>query len=1040
MDTKQIVEKIRGSFPNAIPCNENMLKGEIRYKDSVTSVFYFDYSQRVMDPSFNLNDYQENIIARDYYNYKGDLQWNLYLYFICDMEIIDENIKKRIENDSIFTRKYVVTPSYLFELINNKLGTHKIEYSLKEDISVLWIRKLKEEELDGVYLDKTYKDVIDQSLAGKPIRESDGLVYESKLPKQEKLAFIDKIKLKSFRNYPKDFDFICKKVNLIKGPNGCGKTSLLESIELCLCGKTNRNYKIEESADIILTFRDGKSDAYEKNNNKKYLARDLFWYGNMSSGTSRLYESFNRYNFYDADAAFRLSTSTKLRDIQEAFYSLALGQNANIIDERLIKFLEKFQENSRSYEKEIEGLTALIRSEQRTLDEISKSKDNSLSYFSTFLNDAQNNHWKGFLPKNMEDNLAKLESEFSEVEILIKELQQKIYWVQDLNVQTLKEEGEKYINFLNDYNEYCLKMASGKEQIEAGENRLEDLRAKEAVLKDALPYISEENINLLVGLENKIKEAKLSIDKYHTLKELAKNISPDLIDNKKTKLSDCELSLTESMDSYGNMLKSLNEKIRIIKLTISKSDSIIEEIKAKGIEFMKIHPQANTCPLCNAKYERDELVNRIEIVSKNNQSCEDLEKSLKERFVLEKKLEELERKINNLKFIKQAASVLFEKSSYSSLNFDLIFDQIDKISELQTNVGNNLSMLLATKERFSLFDLNEKNFLEIKESINKIFPDLIFEHKNSKAFIELARDIKNSIDLENKRLQDLNLHEKSQSDIVMKSFFDKLEIVTGDQNTIKKEIEVRKSNIDSALKYFSQLLQLIDFSNTDKLDDLFVNLKRMKSVFLNFKNSFIESKQNSIIILESKRKIEEYKVSLSKKETIKARADKNILAIEGIFRDYNKNRYLEEFLKDNNNLIVNIFKEIHSPREFTGINFDDKNGVEQISLLREKTQEKSPLTQISSGQRSALSVAIFLTLSKTLKNGPPFIILDDPVAHVDDLNVLSFLDYLRDVVIYDDKQIFFATADRKMATFFEKKFSFLNSEFQSIDLPKLIKS
>ena len=86
---------------------------------------------------------------------------------------------------------------------------------------------------------------------------------------------------------------------------------------------------------------------------------------------------------------------------------------------------------------------------------------------------------------------------------------------------------------------------------------------------------------------------------------------------------------------------------------------------------------------------------------------------------------------------------------------------------------------------------------------------------------------------------------------------------------------------------------------------------------------------------------------------------------------------------------------------------------------------------------TALALSICLTLNKQLKNGPDILLFDDPVVYTDDLNVLSFLDYLRELVIKENKQIFFASANKKLAGLFEKKFSFLDeSDFKKINLSR----
>jgi DNA repair protein SbcC/Rad50 len=70
----------------------------------------------------------------------------------------------------------------------------------------------------------------------------------------------------------------------------------------------------------------------------------------------------------------------------------------------------------------------------------------------------------------------------------------------------------------------------------------------------------------------------------------------------------------------------------------------------------------------------------------------------------------------------------------------------------------------------------------------------------------------------------------------------------------------------------------------------------------------------------------------------------------------------------------------------------------------------------------------------TVQSAPRVLLIDDPIAHIDDLNALSFLDYLRDLAVNSGRQIFFATADTRIASLFSKKFSFLGDAFKTIHL------
>jgi exonuclease SbcC len=49
-----------------------------------------------------------------------------------------------------------------------------------------------------------------------------------------------------------------------------------------------------------------------------------------------------------------------------------------------------------------------------------------------------------------------------------------------------------------------------------------------------------------------------------------------------------------------------------------------------------------------------------------------------------------------------------------------------------------------------------------------------------------------------------------------------------------------------------------------------------------------------------------------------------------------------------------------------------------------------PMT--NTGQRAAFARSMFQALNCRLRNGPSVLLFDDPVAQVDDIKVLSFLD------------------------------------------------
>ena len=128
--------------------------------------------------------------------------------------------------------------------------------------------------------------------------------------------------------------------------------------------------------------------------------------------------------------------------------------------------------------------------------------------------------------------------------------------------------------------------------------------------------------------------------------------------------------------------------------------------------------------------------------------------------------------------------------------------------------------------------------------------------------------------------------------------------------------------------------------------------------------------------------------------------------------------------------INRIFSRIHAPNEYEYV------GQREVLLQTSSSHEKRTLEQVSTGQRAAFALSVFLAMNRSATTAPPVLLIDDPIAHIDDLNALSFLDYLRDLAVSSQRQIFFATADTRIASLFARKFSFLGESFRTIQLAR----
>lgn len=148
--------------------------------------------------------------------------------------------------------------------------------------------------------------------------------------------------------------------------------------------------------------------------------------------------------------------------------------------------------------------------------------------------------------------------------------------------------------------------------------------------------------------------------------------------------------------------------------------------------------------------------------------------------------------------------------------------------------------------------------------------------------------------------------------------------------------------------------------------------------------------------------------------------------IQDLLSHHSERSLAEIVLRENAVRIASTFAKIHAPNEF------EVRTEDGFKIVRHGGGAVG-LEEMSSGQRAAYALSLFLAMNERLRTAPKVIILDDPVAHVDDVNVLSLFDHLRDIALTGQRQIFFATADAKIGGLFGRKFRFLGEDFKQIE-------
>lgn len=378
------------------------------------------------------------------------------------------------------------------------------------------------------------------------------------------------------------------------------------------------------------------------------------------------------------------------------------------------------------------------------------------------------------------------------------------------------------------------------------------------------------------------------------------------------------------------------------------------------------------------------------------------------------------------------------------MNLKTVYDNnfnVDSAAMSVVQIASNISQFLA-KENYYLeqkqylvgfrqiaetFNITEEEFSYLSSKLTTdIGADFVLLPANKKLFGDKTAQLASEIEKNKESL--LKIQENRFQ--LGRNFTKSLGLEEDKTYTLKdfySILETEKRNISLFENYFNQIAQIIDLKDEDLLSEIDLQLTLMQKNLASLKTE--EKNQYDLNRAEK-----EKKQAQAYKETNEKKYDriKSAYKVLSSLNQSDGTQQLNSFFDSNLGEIIDIFRTIHVPREFKSLIFQDK----QLFLIKENGQKRK-ITEISTGQRTALGLSIFISLNRQLKNGPNLMIFDDPVSHIDDLNALSFLDFLRFFILNEDRQIFFSTANNRLASLFEKKFEFLGeNDFKKWELKR----
>ncbi|MCX0340156.1 hypothetical protein, partial [Acinetobacter radioresistens] len=540
-----------------------------------------------------------------------------------------------------------------------------------------------------------------------------------------------------------------------------------------------------------------------------------------------------------------------------------------------------------------------------------------------------------------------------------------------------------------------------------GENSyLYDLKKK---IERLYEYLEFNNISGFENIDFRLSNLKSEILKIRSLKYISNNLV-DFNNFKNSNKKILEIIL-EKEKSIFEKKEDLNIKlfeIKKIEENFIEFENLKNKIKYLGKEILKHHENLDSCPLCEQNIHYSTLLLQIE----NN-----INNSIDKKFINNKALD-----ANNLgKIIIDLESDLINfKSCFSELSkfitgceelsLSEIYNNVRDVVEREGEVLNEISYLEDINFKLNKIGGSFSEYISLQEIISKNYNNENILNKDvlvCKLHSIEESLAKNSVAIDNFNFEIKNIVNDLNEKLKLKNYI-------SDFIQIKNIYQSRIDKIIAIESHFNELMTYINIQDEELISDISKELMLLINNLVTLRE--VENSQVELLNLINQNKI--INSNLPSMKLLNSRLDKALKMLSKMSSN-SEDTMLEDYFSKNLLEIKDIFTTIHSPREFTDIRYKDD------TLILFKHDQEYTISEISTGQRAALVLSIFLSLNRKLKNGPNILIFDDPVTFIDDFNALSFLDFLRYFIVKEKKQIFFATANKKFAGLFKKKFDFL---------------
>ena len=804
-----------------------------------------------------------------------------------------------------------------------------------------------------------------------------------------------KIQLNGFKSFADKTNFLIEDgLTGIVGPNGCGKSNIVESLRWVMGETSAKSMRGSGMEDVIFNGTSNKAskniaevsiDVENKNNEGPVQYREL-----DQINVKRKIEKDKGSKFYINDKEVRA------RDAQMFFADLSTGAHSPsmISQGRIGALVTAKPTDRRAILEEAAGISGLhVRRHEAELR----------------LGAAENNLKRADeLRRQQEKQLANLQKQAEEaskyklISEEIKKIEAGLYYLKLLEI-------DKEIKIENEINNE----AGG--EVEGFNNKIAELENLIKVATEKVSPLREKNIENLsriqrlnLELQSLDEENTRTQDEIETINKSIKTLDEDInrergiiidANSNEKRLKEEKADLIEIDSKYFETEKLSNEDLENAKKELKKEQELVDEVVnniAEGAVSISIGPITNVQNSINRAKElidSNEINQAVTLLDRCNIELDNFLNDLKNEKS-RKELLSVNEKSQNIKQLQEKYADAYSKNQ--SIKNESI-KRNERIKTIETEI-ESWKNLLSNSEKMVTELIERKNKLssQLKELDNQ--PQIQAERKGQIS--------------ENLRISD---KEKIDNDAIIEETDNKIESLRNELNEIQEQsIQIRErkassgATIEGLRKRKSDLLDRINSELNLTEDNILENSNLNGAEELpnavdqedNLDKKKQERDRLGSVNLKADEETSKYKDEIKKMEQDRSDLVTAIVKLKDSINELNqkgRERLIEAFEKVNrkfNEVYTKLFNGGNAKLELVDSDDPLEAGLEM--LVSPPGKRLQSITLLSGGEQAL--TALSLIFAVFLTNPSPICVLDEVDAPLDDANVTRFCNLLEELI------------------------------------------